>query len=314
MPILPAIHRSTAIAADEVTTAMEVANEEEADSDSSMLPPDIGCLLSVRGQRPVEYWMRITMSFRDAFEILIEQPWVDEFDYLFAATIYGVRVEWHEHVTRAIRYSWGNHIVFITLAVDSPSSASSFVTRASLFGIVEEDANGDTASSASDEPLNNGILMAIRGDAPAVYRVPSHANYREAFATLTAMPWMEEYENYFCPMVDGRTMSWLGLLGALRPANIIYHRLSDLTPELGEWVLDVIPQTPGADHPVWQAAVQQRIGDEQRNRDEAARARYEAEVGSNGALPSRGFERWSPTGSISDEDCASTAAASDIEE
>ena len=120
MPILPAIHRSTAIAADEVTTAMEVANEEEADSDSSMLPPDIGCLLSVRGQRPVEYWMRITMSFRDAFEILIEQPWVDEFDYLFAATIYGVRVEWHEHVTRAIRYSWGNHIVFITLAVDSP--------------------------------------------------------------------------------------------------------------------------------------------------------------------------------------------------
>jgi hypothetical protein len=312
--------------ADEVNTAMdaddseveEVANEEEADSDSSRLPPGIeqlnGYLLSVSGQRPVEYWMRITMTFRDAFEILIEQPWVDEFDYLFAATIYGVRVEWHERVTRAIRHSWGNHIVFITIAVFSAPSASSVVTRASVFGIVEEDANGDAASSASDEPLNNGILMAIRGDAPAVYRVPSHANYREAFATLTAMPWMEEYENHFSPMVDGRTMRWFGLLGALWPANIIYHRLPYLTPEPGEWVMDVIPQTPGADHPVWQAAVQQRIGDEQRNRDEAARARYEAEVGSNGALPSRGFERWSPTGSISDEDCASTAAASDIEE
>ena len=149
MPILPAIQRSTAIAADEVTAAMEVASEEEADSDSSMLPPDIGCLLSVRGQRPVEYWVRITMSFRDAFEILIGQPWVDEFDYLFAATI---RVEWHERVTRGIRHSWGNHIVFITIAVFSAPSASSVVTRDSVFGIVEEDANGDTASSASDEP------------------------------------------------------------------------------------------------------------------------------------------------------------------
>ncbi len=118
--------------ADDVNTAMyaddseveEVPNEEEADSDSSMLPPGIeqlnGYLLSVRGQSPAEYWMRIAMSFRDAFEILIEQLWVDEIDYLFAATIYGVRVEWHEHVTRAIRYSWGNHIVFITIAVDSP--------------------------------------------------------------------------------------------------------------------------------------------------------------------------------------------------
>ncbi len=142
----------------------------------------------------------------------------------------------------------------------------------------------------------------------------SHGNYREAFATRTAMPWMDEYEIHFCPMVDGRAMRWLGLLGALRPANIIYHRLPDLTSELGEWVLDVIPQTPGADHPVWQAAVQQRIGDEQRNRDEAARARYEAEAGSNGALPSRGFARWSPTGSITDADCASIAAASDHEE
>ena len=115
-------------------------------------------------------------------------------------------------------------------------------------------------------------------------------------------------------MVGGVTMEWLDLLDTVWSANIVYHRLPDRIPEPGEWVMDVIPQTPGADHPVWQAAVQQRIGDEQRNRDEAARARYEAEVGSNGALPSRGFERWSPTGSISDEDCASTAAASDIEE
>ncbi len=112
---------------------------------------------------------------------------------------------------------------------------------------------------------------------------------------MTAMPWMEEYETHFSPMVDGRTMRWFGLLGTLWPANIIYRRLPYLTPEPGDRVMDVIPQTPGADHLVWQAAVQQRIGDEQRNRDEAARARYEAEVGSNGALPSRGFERWSPT-------------------
>ena len=128
------------------------------------------------------------------------------------------------------------------------------------------------------------------------------------------MPWMEEYENHFSPMVDGRTMRWLGVIGALWPANIIYHRLPYLALEPGEWAMDLIPQTPGADHPVWQAAVQQRIGDEQRHRDAAARARYEAEVGSNVALPSRGFVRWSPTGSITDEDCASTAAASDNEE
>jgi hypothetical protein len=83
--------------ADEVNTAMyaddseveEVANEEEADSDSSSLPPGIEYwnryLLSVSGQRPVEYWMRITSTFRNAFEILIEQPWVYEFDDMFVA-------------------------------------------------------------------------------------------------------------------------------------------------------------------------------------------------------------------------------------
>ncbi len=131
--------------ADEVNTAMyaddseveEVPNEEEADSDSSSLPPGIeywnGYWLSVRGQRPVEYWMYITWTFRDAFEILIEQPWVDMFDSVFVATIYGVRVEWYERATRALGLV-GNHIVFITM---EDFSASTVVTR---------------ASSASDEP------------------------------------------------------------------------------------------------------------------------------------------------------------------
>ncbi len=224
---------------------------------------------------------------------------MDEFDYMFAATIYGVRVEWYERATRAIRYTFGNHIVFIT-----PSSPAPPSTRASVFGIVEEDANGDAASSASDEPLNNGILMAIRGDAPAVYRVPSDATYREAFATLTDMPWTAEYEEHFSPMVGGIAMEWFDHLCTVRSANIVYHRLPYRIHEPGECVMDVIPQTPGADHPVWQAAVQQRIGDEQRNR----------EVVSNGTPPSREFERWSPTGSISDEACASSAAASDIDE
>jgi hypothetical protein len=233
--------------ADEVNTAMhaddseveEVASEEEADSDSSSLPPGIEhwnrYLLSVSGQRPVEYWMYITSTIRDAFEMLIEQPWVCEFDDMFVATIYGLKVEWYERVTRAIGQMFDNHIVFITV-VDV--SASTVVTR---------------ASSASDEPLNDGILMAIRGDAPAVYRVPSDATYREAFATLTDMPWRAEYEEHFSPMVGGITMEWFDLLGTAWSANIVYHRLPYRIHEPGECVMDVIPQTPGADHPVWQA-------------------------------------------------------------
>ena len=146
MPIPLAIHRSTAMDADDVNTAMyaddseveEVPNEEEADIDSSSLPQGIeywhGYWLSVRGQRPVEYWMYITSTIRDAFLMLIEQPWVHEFDDMFVATIYGDRVAWCERATRAIGPMLGNHIVFITM---KDFVASTVVTR---------------ASSASDEP------------------------------------------------------------------------------------------------------------------------------------------------------------------
>ena len=55
------------------------------------------------------------------------------------------------------------------------------------------------------------------------------------------------------------------------------------------------------------------IGREQRARDGAAAARFEAEAGTNEDLPSRGFASWSPAGSASEGDAASTAAASDQE-
>ena len=56
------------------------------------------------------------------------------------------------------------------------------------------------------------------------------------------------------------------------------------------------------------------IGREQRAREVAAAARFEAEAGSNEDLPSRGFVSWSPTGSASEGEGASTAAASDQEQ
>ena len=55
------------------------------------------------------------------------------------------------------------------------------------------------------------------------------------------------------------------------------------------------------------------IGREQRAREVAAAVRFEAEAGSNEELPSRGFVSWSPTGSASVGEAASTEAGSDQE-
>ena len=243
--------------------------------------------MSVRGQRPVDHWMHFTTTFRSAFETLIEQPWRDEFDYLFTPTIYGVTVDWSERTTRALRYSWGNHIIFDTRGVIEAPSSVVATSRESDEGSDVADEGGDSSSSTSDEPISNGILMALRGDTPVVYRVPNTADYRVAFSTLTEMPWREEYEEHFVPMIGGRQVEWDGRIGTAWTSNIIFHRLQYPIIEPGEWVLDAIPQTPGADHPVWKIATWLWTDNKQKDREAAARARYEAEAGTNTALPSR---------------------------
>ena len=73
----------------------------------------------------------------------------------------------------------------------------------------------------------------------------------------------------------------------------------------------MIPQTPGADHPVCKIPAWLWMDNEQKNREAAARSRYEAEAGTNTALPSRGYVRWSPAGSLTDEAPAGTAFDTD---
>ena len=128
------------------------------------------------------------------------------------------------------------------------------------------------------------------------------------------MPWREEYEEHFVPMIGGRSVEWNRCISTAWTSNIIFHRLHYPITEPGEWVLDEIPHTPGADHPVWKIPTWLWIDNEQKYRAAAARSRYKAEAGTNTALPSRGFVRWSPTGSLTHEDIAPTVAALDTYE
>ena len=87
------------------------------------------------------------------------------------------------------------------------------------------DEGSEALSSIPDEPISNGILMALRGDVPVVYGVPNTASFRMAFETPVAMPWRDEYEEHFVPMIGGRSAEWGGRINTAWRSSIIFDQI-----------------------------------------------------------------------------------------
>ena len=116
--------------------------------------------------------MHNSACFAAAFEILIEQPWRDEFEDHYVTTVGGDPVDWRGRVTSALVHTWGNHIVFVPIGpgtiVEEPGAA---VDESG-----EDEEGSDVADEGSEVPstipgevLAIGSLLSIRGQRPVEY-------------------------------------------------------------------------------------------------------------------------------------------------
>ena len=135
------------------------------------------------------------------------------------------------------------------------------------------------------------------------------ATFRTAFEMLTNQMWRTCFMDEYTPTVRGAPVEWNGRVRSAFLFNwwnyIVFVPTDPDNVNVSSW--------SGEERGPLDRWLSNEIGREQRGRDDAAAARYEAEAGSNEDLPSRGLVSWSPAGSASEGDVTSTAAASDHE-
>ena len=85
---------------------------------------DIGTMLSIQGQRPLEHWLHHTARFREAFEMPTNSPWRDGFFDEYTPMVRGAPVDWNGRVRSAFLFNWWNHIVFVPTDPDNVNVSS----------------------------------------------------------------------------------------------------------------------------------------------------------------------------------------------
>ena len=142
--------------------------------------------------------------------------------------------------------------------------------------------NLDIPSTPPQEEFLRPILLAFENTRPVEHWLHGTAIYKNALEALRNEPWRDVLEERFAPMVRGAPRGWRRMVKEDALFNwgnlVIFARKQyegeeemetdgedeemDGENETAEreqahrepwtWRLDVIPQTPGIDHPVWQ--------------------------------------------------------------
>ena len=154
-----------------------------------------------------------------------------------------------------------------------------------------------------------GTMLYIQGHRPLEHWLHHTARFIEAFEVLTNSPMQDEWFGDFTPTVRGAPVDWMASVRGAFLFNwwshIVFVPRDPEDVRVSSWSRE---ERDSLDR-----LLSNEVGREQRAREVAAAARFEAEAGSNEDLPPSGFVSWSPTGSASEGDAASTAAASDQE-
>ena len=152
-------------------------------------------------------------------------------------------------------------------------------------------------------------MLYIQGNRPLLHWLHHTARFIEAFEVTTS-PMQHEWLHEFTPTVRGAPVDWTASVRRAFLFNWWNHIM--FVPRDPENVR--VSQWSREERESLERWLSNEIGREQRARELAAAARFAAAAGSNDTLPTRGFVRWSPTGSASEAEAASTVAASEQDE
>ena len=313
-------------------------NDERQDSlnlDIPSTPPQgefLGpILLAFENTRPVEHWLHDTASYKNALEALRNEPWRDVLEERFAPMVRGAPREWRRMVKDDAIFNWGNLVIFARKQYEGEEEMETDGEDEEMDG-ENETAEREQAhrepwtwrldvipqTPGIDHPVwqdhvsfaDIGTLLYIQGNTPLQHWLHHTARFTEAFEVLTLSPMQHESYDEFTPTVRGARVAWTASVRGAFLFNWWNHiEFVPRDPDnmrVSQWSRE---ESESLDR--W---LDNEVGRIQRSRDQAAAVRFAAVAGSNDALPTRGFVSWSPTGSASEAEAASTEAASDQDE